>query len=226
MLAGPRGRGAVAFYGTNTYAIDHKGRLSVPPSLRRPGGRVYSPNQLEPVEYAAPSERTSKGMPVVNLEGVQLEPPNERVLAIVTIPNFEKGNNMVMATRKGMIKKTEFKTYNTPIKADGIIEKPDVVSAIFGQTEATYELSLGGASGEYDLSPKFYAFTVGPNFHLLGCGAALAGLLAATSVAQTTSPGSSPGATTPPTKSAPPAAAKPAPKARSCRRSTPSSARK
>ena len=29
----------MAFYGTNTYAIDHKGRLSVPASLRRPGGR-------------------------------------------------------------------------------------------------------------------------------------------------------------------------------------------
>jgi len=29
----------VAFYGTNTYAIDHKGRLSVPASLRRPGDR-------------------------------------------------------------------------------------------------------------------------------------------------------------------------------------------
>ena len=29
----------MAFYGTNTYAIDHKGRLSVPPSLRRSGGR-------------------------------------------------------------------------------------------------------------------------------------------------------------------------------------------
>jgi sporulation protein YlmC with PRC-barrel domain len=43
------------------------------------------------------------------------------------------------------------------------------------------------------------------------CGAALAGLLAATSVAQTTSPGASPGATTPPAKSAPPAAAKPEP---------------
>jgi MraZ protein len=26
----------LAFYGTNTYAIDHKGRLSVPASLRRP----------------------------------------------------------------------------------------------------------------------------------------------------------------------------------------------
>jgi transcriptional regulator MraZ len=29
----------VAFYGTNSYAIDHKGRVSVPASLRRPGGR-------------------------------------------------------------------------------------------------------------------------------------------------------------------------------------------
>ena len=29
----------VAFYGTNSYAIDHKGRLSVPASLRRPAGR-------------------------------------------------------------------------------------------------------------------------------------------------------------------------------------------
>ena len=29
----------MAFYGTNTYAIDHKGRLSVPASLRAPGGR-------------------------------------------------------------------------------------------------------------------------------------------------------------------------------------------
>jgi len=29
----------VSFYGTNSYAIDHKGRLSVPVSLRRPAGR-------------------------------------------------------------------------------------------------------------------------------------------------------------------------------------------
>ena len=28
----------MAFYGTNTYAIDHKGRLNIPASLRRPGG--------------------------------------------------------------------------------------------------------------------------------------------------------------------------------------------
>ena len=29
----------MSFYGTNSYAIDHKGRLSVPVSLRRPAGR-------------------------------------------------------------------------------------------------------------------------------------------------------------------------------------------
>jgi outer membrane protein W len=44
--------------------------------------------------------------------------------------------------------------------------------AIFGSAEAEWELTIGGQTGEYDLSPKFYAFTVGPNFHLLGCGAA------------------------------------------------------
>ena len=40
----------MAFYGTNTYAIDHKGRLSVPPSLRRPGGRQ---NPSEPIPSPA-----------------------------------------------------------------------------------------------------------------------------------------------------------------------------
>jgi DNA gyrase subunit A len=55
----------------------------------------------------------------VNLEGVQLEPPNERVLAIVTIPNFEKGDNMVMATRKGMIKKTPIAQFER-VRSTGI----------------------------------------------------------------------------------------------------------
>jgi len=39
LKAGSGGNRFVAFYGTNVYAIDHKGRLSVPTSLRRPGGR-------------------------------------------------------------------------------------------------------------------------------------------------------------------------------------------
>ena len=66
----------------------------------------------------APTERTSKGIPVINLEGVQLE-PRERVLAIVTIPNFEKGHNMVMATRQGIIKKTPIEQFER-VRSTGI----------------------------------------------------------------------------------------------------------
>ena len=32
-----------------------------------------------------------------------------------------EGSYLVFATKKGMVKKTEFRAYNTPIKADGII---------------------------------------------------------------------------------------------------------
>lgn len=42
-------------------------------------------------------------------------------------------------------------------------------SAIFGKTETTYELTLGGATGEDDHPANFYAFTVGPNLHWNGC---------------------------------------------------------
>ena len=35
--------------------------------------------------------------------------------------DFGEGRYLVFATRKGMVKKTEFGAYNTPIKADGII---------------------------------------------------------------------------------------------------------
>ncbi len=35
--------------------------------------------------------------------------------------DFNEGKYLVFATRKGMVKKTEFGAYNTPIKADGII---------------------------------------------------------------------------------------------------------
>ena len=41
--------------------------------------------------------RQAKGMPIINLEGVQVE-SGERVLAVITLPDFEKGHNLVMAT--------------------------------------------------------------------------------------------------------------------------------
>ena len=78
-------------------------------------GRVFS-SKVHAIP--APNERTSKGIPVINLEGVQLE-PRELVLAIVTIPNFEKGSNMVMATRQGIIKKTPIEQFER-VRSTGI----------------------------------------------------------------------------------------------------------
>jgi DNA gyrase subunit A len=78
-------------------------------------GRVFS-SKVHAIP--APLERTSKGMPVINLEGVQLD-PGELVLAIITTPNFERGHNMVMATRRGIIKKTPIEQFER-VRATGI----------------------------------------------------------------------------------------------------------
>ncbi len=78
-------------------------------------GRVFS-SKVHAIP--APSERTAKGMPVINLEGVQLD-PGELVLAIITTPNFERGHNMVMATRHGVIKKTPIEQFER-VRSTGI----------------------------------------------------------------------------------------------------------
>jgi DNA gyrase subunit A len=43
------------------------------------------------------------------------------VQAVIATRNFEEAKYLVFATRKGIVKKTEFASYNTPLKADGII---------------------------------------------------------------------------------------------------------
>ena len=64
------------------------------------------------------ASRTAKGRALVNLLPLR---EGERVQAVQATRNFDEGKYLVFATRKGQIKKTEFKAYNTPIKADGII---------------------------------------------------------------------------------------------------------
>jgi DNA gyrase subunit A len=46
---------------------------------------------------------------------------DEDVQAVIATRNFEEAKYLVFATRKGMVKKTAFAAYNTPLKADGII---------------------------------------------------------------------------------------------------------
>jgi DNA gyrase subunit A len=62
--------------------------------------------------------RQSKGRAIVNLLPFRQD---EDVQAVIATRNFEEAKYLVFATRKGMVKKTEFTSYNTPLKADGII---------------------------------------------------------------------------------------------------------
>ena len=62
--------------------------------------------------------RQSKGRAIVNLLPFRQD---EFVQAVIATRNFEEAKYLVFATRKGIVKKTEFASYNTPLKADGII---------------------------------------------------------------------------------------------------------
>jgi DNA gyrase subunit A len=62
--------------------------------------------------------RQSKGRAIVNLLPFRQD---ELVQAVIATRNFEEAKYLVFATKKGMVKKTEFASYNTPLKADGII---------------------------------------------------------------------------------------------------------
>jgi DNA gyrase subunit A len=70
--------------------------------------------------YALPeASRQAKGLPIINLPGVQVE-SGEYVSAIIALPQFEPENFLVMATRRGMIKKTSLADYGR-IRANGLI---------------------------------------------------------------------------------------------------------
>jgi DNA gyrase subunit A len=77
-------------------------------------GKVYRLKVYELPE----ASRTARGRALVNLLPLR---EGERVQSVLATRDFGEGRYLVFATRNGMIKKTEFGAYNTPIKADGII---------------------------------------------------------------------------------------------------------
>jgi DNA gyrase subunit A len=78
-------------------------------------GRVF----ITKVHTLPDASRQAKGLPIINLPGVQVE-QREYVSAIISLPQFEPGNFLVMATRRGMIKKTSLEDY-AKIRANGLI---------------------------------------------------------------------------------------------------------
>ncbi len=62
--------------------------------------------------------RQSKGRAIVNLLPLRQD---EAIRAVIATRDFKEAKYLVFATKKGVVKKTEFLEYNTPLKADGII---------------------------------------------------------------------------------------------------------
>ncbi len=64
--------------------------------------------------------RTARGKHLANLLPLRQE---EKVCAVIATRNFDvaEGRYLMFGTRRGVVKKTLFGSYNTPLKADGII---------------------------------------------------------------------------------------------------------
>ena len=77
-------------------------------------GKVYRSKVYDLPE----SGRTSKGRALVNVLPLR---DGERIQSVVSTRDFAESQYLVFATKSGVIKKTDFDKYNTPIKADGII---------------------------------------------------------------------------------------------------------
>src|SRR5215203_4213760 len=77
-------------------------------------GKVYRLKVYELPE----GSRIAKGSALVNLLPLR---EGERVMAVIPTRDFKENKYLAFATAKGLVKKTEFLAYNTPIRADGII---------------------------------------------------------------------------------------------------------
>jgi DNA gyrase subunit A len=88
-------------------------------------GRVFSAK----VHAIPDASRQAKGMPIINMPGVQVE-AGEVPMATICLPGFEKGGYLVLATRNGIIKKTPLEQFervrSTGIRAITIDEKDEL----------------------------------------------------------------------------------------------------
>ena len=77
-------------------------------------GKVYRLKVYELPE----GSRASRGRALVNVLPLK---DKERVMTVIPTRDFSEGKYLVFGTKQGMVKKTPFKDYDTPIRADGII---------------------------------------------------------------------------------------------------------
>jgi DNA gyrase subunit A len=77
-------------------------------------GKVYRLKVYELPE----GSRAAKGRALVNVLPLK---DKEKVMTVIPTRDFSEGKFLVFGTAQGMVKKTPFKDYDTPIRADGII---------------------------------------------------------------------------------------------------------
>ena len=107
-------------------------------------GRVYRKKVYELPE----GTRTAKGRALVNLLELQ---DRETVRSVLSTRDFSEGKYLVFATKRGMIKKTEFADYNTQLKTKGLIaikiREDDELVAV-RRTSGDDELIMVSRSGQ------------------------------------------------------------------------------
>ncbi len=84
--------------------------------------------------------RAAKGRHVANLLPLA---QGERIATVIATKDFEEAEYLIFATRNGVVKKTAFLDYNTPLKSDGIIA--------INLTEGDELISVRQASEEEDV---------------------------------------------------------------------------
>ncbi len=93
------------------------------------------------------ASRAARGKPIVNLLSLE---PGERISAFLPVREFQEGRNVVFATKKGLIKKTELMLYSNP-RANGIraiaLENKDEVIGVH-LTDGQQEIVLSSANGQ------------------------------------------------------------------------------
>jgi DNA gyrase subunit A len=106
-------------------------------------GRVYSLKVYEIPE----ASRHSRGKAIVNLLTLQ---PNESVNAMIPIKEFNDGQNLIMCTREGTIKKTALSAYknirSTGIIAIGLDEGDELISVKL--TSGSQEVLIATRNGK------------------------------------------------------------------------------
>jgi DNA gyrase subunit A len=118
-------------------------------------GRVY----WRKVYEIPQAGRTSRGKAVVNLLNLA---PEEKMTTVLAVPAFEPGAYILMATRNGLVKKTDLMAFSRPrvggIIAINLLSGDELIEARL--TDGTYNVFLGSATGK---SIRFHESNVRPS---------------------------------------------------------------